>query len=55
METAKHPKRLHTVNVRLDDATLDQLRAVALAENRTVSNLIGTMIRDALKAREAKN
>lgn len=54
MSDTKHPKRLHTVNVRLDDATLEQLRVVALAENRTVSNLIGTFIRDCLKAREGK-
>jgi hypothetical protein len=48
MENAKKPKRLNTVNVRLDDATLEQLRAIALDENRTVSNLIDTMIKDAL-------
>jgi hypothetical protein len=52
MPTARPPKRLHTTNVRLDDATLNALRAIALEENRTVSNLIGTIIRDWLNDRQ---
>jgi hypothetical protein len=53
MNTTKQPKRLNTVNVRLDDLTLDELRAIAVEENRTVSNLIGTVLRNWLNERRA--
>jgi hypothetical protein len=51
MATARQPKKPNTTNVRLDDATLNALRSIALEENRTVSNLIGTIVRDWLAAR----
>jgi hypothetical protein len=51
MATTKKPKRLNTVNVRLDDPTLDELREIAVDENRTVSNLIQTVLVKWLKER----
>lgn len=38
----------------MDDETLETLKAIANEEHRTVSNLIGKFIQDALKEREAK-
>ena len=52
MPTAKTPKRLNTTNVRFDDATLDALREIAAEENRTISNLIDTIVRNFLKERQ---
>jgi hypothetical protein len=54
MPNTRPEKRLNTTNVRLSDATLDALRAVAAKENRTVSNLIDTIIKEWLEARQAK-
>jgi hypothetical protein len=47
------PKKLHPVNVRMDDAMLAELRGIAAAENRSISNLIVTVLRDWLAARRA--
>jgi hypothetical protein len=54
MNAAKLPKKMITQNVRLDDATMGELRAIAVEENRTISNLISTIIRDWLTQRRAK-
>jgi hypothetical protein len=53
--TTKKSKKLHPVNVRLDDQTLKELHAVAAEENRSLSNLVFTVLRDWLdKRRGAK-
>ena len=54
MNAAKLPKKMITQNVRLDDATMGELRGIAVEENRTLSNLISTIIRDWLTQRRAK-
>ena len=54
MNAAKLPKKMITQNVRLDDATMGELRAIAVEENRTLSNLIATIIRDWLTQRRAR-
>jgi hypothetical protein len=51
MVTRKQPKRLHPVNVRLNDEILEELRTVAAEENRSVSNLIFTILREWLGRR----
>jgi hypothetical protein len=51
MITRKKPKRLHPVNVRLDDEMREELRAVAAEENRSMSNLIVTILREWLDRR----
>ena len=45
-------KRLHPINVRLDDEMRDELRQIAQAENRTLSNLIVTVLREYLDRRK---
>ncbi len=54
METAKPRKKLQTVNVRLDDDMVNQLKKIAAQENRTVSNLIDTWLKECLRMREGK-
>lgn len=54
MQSPRPEKRLHTTNVRLSDSTLDALRKIAAEENRTVSNLIDTIVKAWLAEREAK-
>jgi hypothetical protein len=45
------PKKIHPVNIRMDEETFAQVRAIALAEDRTVSNLINRIVREWLAAR----
>ncbi|MGB0084808.1 MAG: hypothetical protein WBP94_05470 [Rhodomicrobiaceae bacterium] len=46
------PKKLYPINVRLDEDTLEQLRLVAFEEDRTISNLIGRILKEWLAARQ---
>jgi predicted HicB family RNase H-like nuclease len=48
---AKRLKRLHTVNVRVDDETLEALRIASDKQNRSVSNMIATILREWLVER----
>lgn len=58
MANTKSTKRINSVNVRMDDATLEKLRVIATQEKRTVSNLIdwivGRWLEDQEKAETAK-
>lgn len=54
MATAKNPKKLHTLNVRVSDETLAELRDIAAVENRPVANLLSTLLLEALKARRER-
>lgn len=54
MDTAKPRKKLQTVNVRMDDDVVERLKRIAAEENRTLSNLIDTMLKECLRAREGK-
>ena len=40
------PKRLHVVNVRLDDETLAILRAEAEEQHRPLANLLAAILKD---------
>jgi len=51
---AKTPKRMITQNVRLDHEMMAELKEFAELENRSISNLIHTMIRDGLALRRAE-
>jgi len=51
MNIRRQPKRLHPVNVRLDDDMREELRMVAAEENRSMSNLIVTILREWLDRR----
>ena len=51
--TTQPPKKLHSIAVRLDDRTLEELRAAALRESRTISNLTAVIIRKWLDANPA--
>ena len=42
----------HPINVRLDDKMREELRKIAKAENRTLSNLIATVLREFLAKRK---
>ncbi len=44
-------KKLNPVNVRLDDEMREELKKIAQAENRTLSNLIVTVLREYLERR----
>ena len=46
------PKKIHPVNIRMDEETFEQIRAIALAEDRTVSNLINRIVKEWLTSRE---
>jgi hypothetical protein len=48
------PKKLHPVNIRMDEAMLNRLRSIADEEDRTVSNLVGRIIKEWLAARDAE-
>jgi hypothetical protein len=48
-------KRLHSVNIRMDDWLRDGLRYAALEDGRTISNLGRKILEDWLRKREAKN
>jgi hypothetical protein len=47
-------KKLHPVNIRMDTAMLKRLRAIANEEDRTVSNLVGRIVKEWLAARDAQ-
>ena len=51
--TTRQPKKLHSIAVRLDDQTLADLRAAAVEESRTISNLVALLIRTWLAERQA--
>ncbi len=53
-DTTKLPKKLNSIQIRLDDESMAKLRALALEEHRTVANLISLMVLEGLKAREQK-
>jgi hypothetical protein len=40
------PKKIHPVNIRMDEETYARLRAIAMSEDRTVSNLINRIVKD---------
>lgn len=40
------PKRLHVVQIRLDDETLEIMRAEAERQHRAMANLISAVIKD---------
>ncbi len=48
------PKKLHPVNIRMDEAMLNRLRSIADEEDRTVSNLVGRIIKEWLVAHDAE-
>jgi hypothetical protein len=52
MATTRKPKRVNSVNVRMDDGTLSKLRAIAEREKRTVSNLIDWVVSRWLEEQE---
>lgn len=52
--TTKKPKRLHPVNIRLDDEMRDELRAIAAKEGRSLSNLMWVIVREWLDKRRDK-
>jgi hypothetical protein len=51
----KAEKKFFVVNVRVDLPTLEALRAKAERENRTVSNLISTILREQLLEQPARD
>ena len=48
MATEDDKKRLHPVNIRLDDEMRDELRALAEQENRPLANYIVTVLKSHL-------
>ena len=46
----KSTKKLHLINVRVDDETRDELRRLAAKTNRPVSNYIATLILEHIEA-----
>ena len=53
-ETPKRPqKRLHSVNIRMDDWLREGLREAAIEDGRTISNLSRKILEDWLREREA--
>lgn len=55
-DSAKAPKakRLHILAVRLDDETMEALKAMAKAEMRPAANLGALLITEGLERRKAK-
>ncbi len=53
-DTTRPPKKLQTLQIRLDDETVEKLRALAVQEHRTVANLISLMVLEGLRQREGK-
>ncbi len=49
---ARGPKKLNPLNVRMTDEMRSELAAVAAEENRTISNLIVTVLDQWLKERK---
>ena len=54
MATKGDKKRLHPVNIRLDDEMRDELRALAEEENRPLANYIVTVLKEHLAAKRKK-
>ncbi len=54
MATEDDKKRLHPVNIRLDDEMRNELRALAAAENRPLANYIVTVLKEHLAAKRKK-
>jgi predicted DNA-binding protein len=54
MATKGDKKRLHPVNIRLDDEMREELRALAEAENRPLANYIVTVLKEHLAAQRKK-
>jgi Ribbon-helix-helix protein, copG family len=52
-KTPRPPKKTYPVNVRLDEETLEMLRAIAYAEDRTISNLIARALKEWLATRKS--
>lgn len=50
---ATKQKRLHSLNIRLDDDTMAELRAIAVEEGRTLSNLAWFALREWLEMRRS--
>ena len=50
---ATKQKRLHSLNIRLDDDTMGELRTIAVEEGRTLSNLAWFALREWLEMRRA--
>ena len=48
MATEDDKKRLHPVNIRLDDEMRDELKALASQENRPLANYIVTVLKEHL-------
>jgi hypothetical protein len=46
--------RAHTVSLRVDDALAIRLNKIAENENRTISNLLHILVREALTARDLR-
>lgn len=51
----KKSKRLHTINIRLDDDTYEGLHEIAEAETRSFSNLAFAILRDWLAERRKRD
>lgn len=54
-KATRPPKKTQSINVRLDEETLGQLRTIAYEEDRTISNLIARALKEWLAQRQAKN
>jgi len=54
MTQGRRQKKLHVLSVRVDDPTLEDLQEAADEENRPVSNLIATILRQWQMERRAK-
>lgn len=50
-KATRPPKKTQSINVRLDEETLEQLRSIAYDEDRTISNLIARALKEWLAAR----
>jgi predicted transcriptional regulator len=50
-KTTRPPKKTQSINVRLDEETLEQLRSIAYSEDRTISNLIARALKEWLATR----
>jgi predicted transcriptional regulator len=54
MTQERRQKKLHVLSLRVDDTTLQELQEAADEENRPVSNLIATILRQWQMERRAK-
>jgi hypothetical protein len=53
--TPPSPKKLNTLNIRLTDDQLTRMRAYAAKNNRSLSNLIQTIVAEWLENQEKKS